>query len=113
MPFSQETDTGNRVLIQGVGLQTLSVPLHNVFLQSDLVNRSVVMGVRPSLPVEGVSFILGNNLAGDRVWRDVPSPPVVTTCPTSLGDMDISQQYPEVFVTCALTRAMSKNITDD
>ncbi len=113
LPFSQETDTGNRVLIRGIGLQTLSVPLHNVFFQSDLVNRSVVMGVRPSLPVEGVSVILGNNLAGDRVWRDVPSPPVVTTCPTSLGDMDISQQYPEVFVSCALTRAMSKKITDD
>ncbi len=108
LPFSQETDTGNRVLIRGIGLQTLSVPLHNLFFQSDLVNRSVVMGVRPSLPVEGVSVILGNNLAGDRVWRDVPSLPVVTTCPTSLGDMDISQQYPEVFVSCALTRAMSK-----
>ncbi len=113
LPFSQETDTGNRVLIRGIGLQTLSVPLHNVFLQSDLVNRSVVMGVRPSLPVEGVSVILGNNLAGDRVWSDVTSPPVVTTCPTSLGDMDISQQHPEVFVSCALTRAMSKKITDD
>ncbi len=113
LPFSQETDTGNRVLIRGIGLQTLSVPLHNVFLQSDLVNRSVVMGVHPSLPVEGVSVILGNNLAGDRVWSDVTSPPVVTTCPTSLGDMDISQQHPEVFVSCALTRAMSKEITDD
>ncbi len=76
---------GNWVLIRGIGLQTLSVPLHNVFLQSDLVNGSVVMGVRPSLPVEGVSVILGNNLAGDCVWSDVPSPPVVTTCPTSLG----------------------------
>ncbi len=113
LPFSQETDMGNRVLIRGIGLQTLSVPLHNVFLQSDLVNRSVVMGVRPSLPVEGVSVILGNNLAGDHVWSDVTSPPVVTTCPTSLGDMDISQQHPEVFVSCALTRAMSKEITDD
>ncbi len=101
------------MLIRGIGLQTLSVPLHNVFLQSDLVNRSVVMGVRPSLPVEGVSVILGNNLAGDRVWSYVSSPPVVTTCPTWLGDMDISQQYPEVFVSCALTRAMSKKIADD
>ncbi len=30
------------------------------------------------------------------MWSDVTSPPVVTTCPTSLGDMDISQQHPEV-----------------
>lgn len=107
------TDTGNQVLIRGIGLQMLSVPLHNLFLQSDLVKGSVVMGVRHSLPVEEVSVILGNNLAGDRVWHDVPSPPVVTTCPASLGDMDISQQYPEVFVSCALMRAMSKKTTDD
>lgn len=60
------------------------------------------MGVRPSLTVEGVSVILGNNLSGDRVWRNVPPPPVVTTCPASLGETDISQQYPEVFVSCAL-----------
>lgn len=96
------------MLIRGIGLQTLSVPLHNMFLQSDLVNGAVVMGVRPSLPMEGVSVILGNNLAGDRVWRDVPPPPVVATCPAPLGDTDISQQYPEVFVSCALTRAMRK-----
>nr|XP_055059873.1 uncharacterized protein LOC129443429 [Misgurnus anguillicaudatus] len=38
LPFSQKSDTGNSVLIRGIGLHTLSVPLHNVFLQSDLVN---------------------------------------------------------------------------
>ncbi|KAG1926323.1 thy-1 membrane glycoprotein [Pimephales promelas] len=55
---------------------------------------------------------LGNNLAGDRVWRDVPPPPVVATCPVPSGDTDISQQYPEVFVSCALTRARRKQSAD-
>lgn len=88
LPFSQESDTGTKVLIQGIGLQALSVPLHNVFLQSDLIKGPVVLGIRPSLPVEGVSVILGNNLAGDRVWRDVPPPPMVTTFPAASGEME-------------------------
>ncbi|KAK3548304.1 hypothetical protein QTP70_009571 [Hemibagrus guttatus] len=33
--------------------------------RSQLVNREVTMGVHPSLPVEGVEVILGNNLAGE------------------------------------------------
>lgn len=67
-----------------------------MFLQSDLVNGAVVMGVHPSLPMERVSVILGNNLVGDRVWGDVPPPPVVATFPAPLGDTDISQQYPDL-----------------
>ncbi len=108
MPFSQETDTGNRVLIRGIGLQTLSVPLHNVFLQSDLVNRSVVMGVCPSLPVEGVSVILGNNLAGNCVWCSI------STCGYCLSYFAGGHGYfPAVSRGICLMRAMRKEITDD
>lgn len=39
------------------------MPIHRIHRQSDLVTDSVVVGVRPSLPVKGVSFILGNDLA--------------------------------------------------
>lgn len=39
------------------------------------------VGVRPALPVD---IILGNDLAGDRVWADAPSPSVVTQVPVSL-----------------------------
>ncbi len=38
-----------------------------------------MVGVRPSLPVEGVDIIMGNNLAGGRVWPDIFSPPVVSS----------------------------------
>jgi len=36
-------------------------------MQSDLVSGPVSVGVRNSLPVKGVNFILGNDLAGDKV----------------------------------------------
>ena len=39
----------------------VSVPLHNVHLKCDLVTGPVIVGVRPSLPVQG------NNLADQRV----------------------------------------------
>lgn len=52
------------MLIQGIALTSMSVPLHKVVLQSELVNVEISMGVHPSLPVGGVDVILGNNLAG-------------------------------------------------
>ena len=73
-----ETFTGTEVLIQGVELEPIRVPLHEVELQSDIVTGLVRVGVRPSLPVEGLSMILGNDLAGGRVTAD----PCVTMQPT-------------------------------
>ena len=55
------------VLIQGVELSTVMVPLHRVYLHSDLITGPVVVGIRPTLPVKGVSFVLGNDLAGGKV----------------------------------------------
>lgn len=63
LPFSAASSAEKNVLIRGIGLQT-SVPLHRVHLKSELVEGEVTTGVRPSLPVNGVSVILGNNLAG-------------------------------------------------
>lgn len=74
LPFSNETFTGDSLLICGIGLTKMSVPLHRVLLFSDLIQGEVELGVRPALPVEGVSVILGNNLAGGRVWSELPPP---------------------------------------
>lgn len=45
LPFTSETNTGEAVLVRGMGLTVLSVPLHNVVLSSDLVNGEVALGV--------------------------------------------------------------------
>ncbi|KAL2089323.1 hypothetical protein ACEWY4_014011 [Coilia grayii] len=110
LPFSPESSTGKCVLIRGIGMQTLSVPLHQIEFHSDLVQGEALVAVRSSLPVEGVEVILGNNLAGDRVWPDVPSPPVV--CSEVFSDVQnvdaCVSQFPEVFTACAVTRAKSR-----
>ncbi|KAL5009579.1 hypothetical protein ScPMuIL_011884, partial [Solemya velum] len=67
VPLSEETSSGSSVLLQGVELGFVNVPLHCVYLKSDLVTGPVTIGVRPELPIEGVSLILGNDLAGEKV----------------------------------------------
>jgi len=67
LPFSSDSDTGETVLLQGAELRTFCVPLHKIHLSCDLVTGPVVVGVRPTLPIPGVSLILGNDLAGERV----------------------------------------------
>jgi len=50
-----------------VELGFTSVPLHKVFLKSDLVSGYVTVGIHPDLLVKGVSLLLGNDLASDKV----------------------------------------------
>ena len=107
-PFSPVSDTGTRILVCGIGLNTFAVPLHRLVLQWDLVQGEVVVGVRPSLPVEGVSVILGNNLAGARVWGDAPPSLVVCPEPALSETPDHCERcFPEVFSACVVTRSMS------
>ena len=44
----------------------MSVPLHSIHLKFDLVTDPVTVGVRLSLPVQGVSIILANDLAASK-----------------------------------------------
>ena len=62
--------TGANVLISGVEMGVLKVPLHEVNIKSSLINGNIVIGMRSSLPVEGISLILGNDLAGEKVMVD-------------------------------------------
>ncbi len=52
----------------------LKVPLHNVHIQSWLVKGLVKLVVRYQLHVKGVALIIGNDLAGEKVF---PLPEVI------------------------------------
>ena len=80
LPFSEVSSTGSSALIQGIGMEIINVPLHKVNLKSDLVSGTVTVGVRPQLPVKGVSMLLGNDLAGGKVLPD----PIVSHTATTL-----------------------------
>ena len=105
LPFSEKTSSGISVLIQGVECGFIIVPLHNIYLSSDLVTGHVAVGIRASLPLKGVHLLLGNNLAGDKVVVD----PLLTSmsCVDQPPDA-IEQEIPDLYPSCAITRAMAK-----
>lgn len=108
LPFT-ESDTGSSIPVLGLGLNVLHVPMHNIMLYSNLFQGQAFVGVRPALPVEGVDVILGNGLAGARVWADVPPQLEVDTVPVVRRQPDDDQSaFPEVFTACAVTRAMAR-----
>ena len=105
LPFSEKTSSGTSVLIQGVECGFINVPLHNMYLSSDLVTGLVAVGFRPSLPFKGVHLLLGNDLAGDKVVVD----PLLTNTPCVDQPPDpIEQEIPDLYPSCAVTRAMAK-----
>ena len=106
LPFLGETDSGDSVLVLGMGLVVLSAPLHRLYLFSDLVQGEVTIGVRPALPVKGVHIILGNGLAGGCVWPNVPPLPVVNpVSATSDGPDECERTFPDMFPACVVTCA--------
>ena len=107
LPFGDNSYTGKDVLLQGIGMDTFTVPLHRVSLTSDLVtgddNKYVTVGIRPELPIKGVHMLLGNDLAGVKVF---PDPIVVHQPEMKLDDVEKNDIFPQ----CAVTRAMSKKL---
>ena len=105
LPFSEKTSCGTSVLIQGVECGFVNVPLHNTYLSSDLVKGPVAVGIRPSLPFKGIHLLLGNDLAGDKVVVN----PLLTSTPCVDQPPDpIEQEIPDLYPSCAVTRAMAK-----
>ncbi|XP_067265883.1 uncharacterized protein [Chanodichthys erythropterus] len=111
LAFSEQSYCGSSVLIRGIELGCVKVPLHSVYLQSDLFTGVVKLGVRSQLPIEGVDLILGNDVAGGKVFPE----PIVVDKPDVSGlceQVDVSQQFPSVFPACAVTRAQSRKFDD-
>jgi hypothetical protein len=66
-PLSGNISAGANVLLQGVNPCFHSVPLHHINLKSDFVSEQLVGGVRPTLPFEDISLLIGIDMAGDKV----------------------------------------------
>ena len=103
LPLTENSFTGANVLISGVEMGVLEVPLHEVNIKSSLVNGNIVIGTRPSLPVEGISLILGNDLAGERVMVD----PRVVEKPRDDEETErLAEKFPGIFPASVVTRSM-------
>ena len=71
------------------------------------MNGTETVGIRPALPVEGISLILGNDLAGSKVMPDLQV----------VNDPDPEQIVDDcngIIPACAVTRAAARRArTDD
>ena len=105
LSFSEKTSSGTSVLIQGVECLFVNVPLHNIYLSSDLVTGLVVVSIRRSLPFKGVHLMLGNDLAGDKA---VVNPLLTTIACIDQPPDPIEQEIPDLYPSCAVSRAMAK-----
>ncbi|VDI50321.1 Hypothetical predicted protein [Mytilus galloprovincialis] len=56
LPLSEKTSVGASVLLQGVELGCIDVPLHRIYLKSDLITGPVIVGVRPNLPLRVLHY---------------------------------------------------------
>ncbi|XP_073768826.1 uncharacterized protein [Danio rerio] len=104
----ENTFCGSYVLVRGIEMSTIKVPVHQIYLKSDLFTGLVKVGVRENLPVRGVDFILGNDIAGGRVM------PLLEVCdkPDFSVSTDELSELSDVFPVCAITRVQTRKFDD-
>jgi hypothetical protein len=103
LPLTETSFTAANVLISGVEMGVLEVPCHEINIKSKLVNGNITGGIRPSLPVDGISLVLGNDLAGAKVMVD---PRVVEKPRQDEKTKKLSKQSPGIFPASVVTRSM-------
>ena len=105
LSFSEKTYSDASVLLQGIECGFMNVSLHNIFLHSELVTGPIAVGIRSSLPFDGIHLLLGNDLAGAKVVIN----PLVSDKPSLDQSPDlVEQEFSDLFPACAVTRAMAK-----
>ncbi|XP_037803376.1 uncharacterized protein LOC119597807 [Penaeus monodon] len=96
--------TGEMVIINGL-IGSKSIPICEVYLKSDLISGYVRLGVVDRIPSDGISFLMGNDLVGDKVW---PCPVVFLFPAKENNTVDLEREYPDLFPACAVTRSASR-----
>ena len=100
--LSDCTATGTSVQIQGIKLGVMSVPLHIIYLSSDLITGTVTVDTRPTLPIKGISLILRNDLASSKVILELQ----LISDPEPMQEMSVSET--SIFPACVITIAAAK-----
>lgn len=115
LPLSNETSCSSDLLVWGIKMSELHAPLHMIHLHSALVSGQVKVAVLPQFPISGVSFILGNDLAGGKVFPlpEVVSDPIssVSACCSPFASSAVS--VPNLFPVCAITRAQARKLGEN
>ena len=101
-PFN-ESENSKGVKVKPLIDRNRFVEKNKVNIKSSLINGNIVIGMRPSLPVEGISLILGNDLAGEKVMVD---PRVVEKPRDNEKTERLAEKFPGIFPASVVTRSM-------
>ncbi|KAK4328171.1 hypothetical protein Pmani_001409 [Petrolisthes manimaculis] len=103
-PTGKPLQSSESILIRGVaGFDTF--PTVSINLECELLKATADVGIVDSLPVPGIDLLLGNDIAGAKVFPH----PIVSSEPLSVPEtVALEEQHPEVFNVCAVTRSMAK-----
>ena len=115
LPLSSDSFTGRKVLLRGVEMGETSVPLHTIQLETELISGTVVVGVQPALPIDGIALLIGNDLAGGKViLNSIKKDSVLSSLgsakvqdPNSSSDIGVGK-INTAHPTCAVTRGMKQ-----
>jgi hypothetical protein len=101
----ESSATGEYIIIKGIEGIPKTVPLHKLYIESGLVTGEVEIGIVKYLPFQGITFLLGNDLAGSKVTNlRVTNEP----CLYSEDEIALVIEGEEVFPSCVVTRSQSK-----
>ncbi|TWW53814.1 NACHT, LRR and PYD domains-containing protein 9A NALP-theta [Takifugu flavidus] len=89
LPLGPGSAVGSDVPVLGFGMEDLNVPLHRV--------------------LQGVAFLMGNDLAGGKVLVT----PEVTPVPIAQSPDELACKFPTVFAACAVTRSKYRKGEDE
>ncbi len=85
---------GTFVPIIDFGGAYIAAPLCKVFVRPNIFTGYGKVAVAPELPVNSVTFFLGNNLAG----KQVAVTPLLSPTPCEVAETKVlEEEYPEVF----------------
>ncbi|KAK9517540.1 hypothetical protein VZT92_022903 [Zoarces viviparus] len=75
LPFRAESACDANTVVRGIDMGLVPAPLHRVYVETKLASGFFPVAVCSGFPVDGVEFIMGNDIAGGKVF---PDPEVVT-----------------------------------
>jgi len=105
IPPEKLENTGESVLIRCLNGYR-NYPLCRVNVESDLVSALATLAVVETMPIDGVSLLLGNDLAGGKVF---PSPLMTAN---AVGRPSDDETYPECILTRSSTRRGTRRLSD-
>lgn len=97
-------------VVEGIEMSFVPAPLHHVHVQSKIVTGFFPVAVSTAFPIDGVYFIMGNDIAGGKVY---PVSEVVNVSIATYEPDELAQELPVVFSVNALTRAQSRQQTPE